>query len=248
MSKRDYYEVLGLGKGASEEEIKKAYRKLAMKYHPDRNPDDKEAEENFKEVNEAYEVLSDKNKRAQYDQFGHAGMGANGAGGFGGGFGGGGGFEDIVGDIFDMFGGGFGGGSRARRPQKGADIRVQVDLTFEEAVFGTEKEIKIKRDETCDTCDGLGAASEADVKTCTNCGGSGQVRVNQRTPFGVMQTVKTCDVCHGEGKTIEKPCETCGGKGTVRRERKININIPAGVDSDSVLPLRGEGQPGVLGG
>lgn len=247
MSKRDYYEVLGLEKGATEEEIKKAYRKQAMKYHPDRNPGDKEAEEQFKEVNEAYEVLSDKNKRAQYDQFGHAGMGNNGAGGFGGGFGGGG-FEDIFGDIFDMFGGGFGGGSRGRRPQKGADIRVQVDLTFEEAVFGTEKEIRVTRDETCDTCGGVGAASQSDVKTCSTCGGSGQVRVNQRTPFGVMQTVKTCDTCHGQGTTIEKPCETCNGQGTVRKDRKININIPAGVDSDSVLPLREEGQPGVLGG
>jgi molecular chaperone DnaJ len=245
MSKRDYYEVLGVEKNASEDEIKKAYRKMAMKYHPDRNPGDKDAEEHFKEVNEAYEVLSDQGKRSQYDQFGHAGMGANGAGGFGGGFGGGG-FEDIFGNIFDMFGGG--GASRARRPQKGADIRVQVDLTFEEAIFGSEKEIRIKRDETCNTCDGLGAVSESDVKTCSNCGGSGQVRVNQRTPFGVMQTVKTCDACHGEGKTIEKPCQTCHGTGTVRHERKINIKIPAGVDNDSVLPLRGEGQPGVLGG
>lgn len=244
MSKRDYYEVLGIDKGASEEEIKKAYRKLAMKYHPDRNPDNKEAEEHFKEVNEAYEVLSDKAKRTQYDQFGHAGMGA-GAGGFGGGGYGGGGFEDIFGDIFNMFGG---GGARGRRPQKGADIRAQVDLTFEEAVFGAEKEIHVTRDETCDTCDGLGAESAEHVKTCPNCGGSGQVRVNQRTPFGVMQTVRDCDQCGGEGKIIDEPCKTCGGRGTVRKERKITIQIPAGVDNDSVLPLRGEGQPGTLGG
>nr|WP_207740805.1 molecular chaperone DnaJ [Alkalibacter mobilis] len=245
MSKRDYYEVLGVEKNASEDEIKKAYRKLAMKYHPDRNPDDKVAEDNFKEVNEAYEVLGDKSKRSQYDQFGHAGMGS-GAGGFGG-FGGSG-FEDIFGDIFDMFGGGFSGGGRSRRPQKGQDIRIKVDLSFEEAVFGVEKEIKINRNEDCETCNGLGAESESDVKTCSNCGGSGQVKVNQRTPFGMMQTVKACDVCHGQGKIIDKPCKTCNGKGQVRKERKIKINIPAGVDNESVLPLRGEGEPGVLGG
>jgi molecular chaperone DnaJ len=245
MSKRDYYDVLGVSKGASEDEIKKAYRKLAMKYHPDRNPGDKEAEDNFKEVNEAYEVLSDSSKRSQYDQFGHAGMG-NGAGGFGG-FGGGAGFDDIFSDIFDMFGGGA-SGSRARRPQKGADIKVGVNLTFEEAVFGTEKDIKISREEECKTCHGTGAQSDSDVKTCDKCNGSGQVRVNQRTPFGVMQTVRTCDKCQGEGKIISKPCKTCGGKGTTRKEKSISINIPAGVEDGNVLPLRGEGEPGALGG
>ncbi|SHE33501.1 molecular chaperone DnaJ [Alkalibacter saccharofermentans] len=245
MSKRDYYEVLGVSKGASEDEIKKAYRKLAMKYHPDRNPEDKEAEENFKEVNEAYEVLSDSSKRSQYDQFGHAGMG-NGAGGFGG-FGGGAGFDDIFGDIFDMFGGGF-SGSRSRRPQKGPDIKVGITLDFEEAVFGVEKDIKISRDEECEVCHGSGAESGSDVKTCDKCNGSGQVRVNQRTPFGVMQTVKTCDKCHGEGKIVSKPCKACGGKGTKRKEKSISINIPAGVEDGNVLPLRGEGEPGTLGG
>lgn len=246
MSKRDYYEVLGISKGASSDEIKSAYRKLAMKYHPDRNPGDKEAEENFKEVNEAYEVLSDDSKRQQYDTFGHAGMG-NGAGGFGGGFSGGG-FEDIFSDIFDMFGGGGFSSGRRNTVQKGANLKVAINLSFEEAVFGISKEIKINRNETCHVCNGSGASGDDNVKTCNKCNGTGQVRVNQKTPFGVMQSIRTCDVCNGEGKVIEKPCENCGGKGVEKKTRKITVNIPAGVDNGSILPLRGEGEPGLNGG
>lgn len=246
MSKRDYYEVLGVDKNASEDDIKKAYRKMAMKYHPDRNPDNAEAEENFKEVNEAYEILSNSSKRTQYDQFGHAGMG-NGGGGYGGFGGGTGGFEDIFGDIFDMFGGGF-SGQRSNRPQKGADIKVGITLTFEEAVFGVEKEIKISRDEECEVCHGKGAEKESDIQTCDRCGGAGQIRVNQKTPFGVMQSVRTCDKCGGKGKTVSKPCTACGGQGTKRKEKVINVNIPSGVEDGSVLPLREEGELGTLGG
>lgn len=248
MSKRDYYEVLGVGKGASGEEVKSAYRKLAMKYHPDRNPGNKEAEESFKEVNEAYEVLSDDSKRSQFDQFGHAGMGNN--GGFGGGFSGGG-FEDIFSDIFDMFGGGGGGfssSSRRNAPQRGANLKVSIHLSFEDSVFGVEKEIKINRNEECSKCHGTGAKNDSDVHTCSKCNGTGQIRVNQKTPFGVMQTVRTCDKCNGEGKVIEKPCSNCNGKGIEKRTRKINLNIPAGVDNGSILPLRGEGEPGANGG
>ncbi|HCX65127.1 MAG TPA: molecular chaperone DnaJ [Eubacteriaceae bacterium] len=244
MSKRDYYEVLGLDKNAGEAEIKKAYRKLAMQYHPDRNPDDKEAEDRFKEVNEAYEVLGDADKKARYDQFGHAAFDQNGGGGFDGGAG----FDDIFSDIFDMFGGGFGGGGRSRRATKGADIKVKMDLTFEEAVFGTEKELRFMREEACSVCHGTGAKTKDDAKTCDKCGGSGQIRVNQRTPFGVMQSVKTCDKCGGDGTIIENPCDQCGGRKTERKEKSIKVNIPAGVDDNSVLPLRGEGHVGVDSG
>ncbi len=245
MSKRDYYEVLGVGKNATVAEIKSAYRKKAMKYHPDKNPGNKEAEESFKEVNEAYEMLSDDSKRGQYDQFGHAGMGNNGGGGFGGGSG----FEDIFSDIFDMFGGGgFSSASRKNAPQRGANLKVSIHLSFEESVFGVEKEIKINRNEECSTCNGTGAQDESSVHTCDKCKGAGQVRVNQKTPFGVMQSVRTCDKCNGQGKTIEKPCSNCNGRGIEKRTRKININIPAGADNGSILPLRGEGEPGVNSG
>lgn len=245
MSKRDYYEVLGLSKSASSDEIKSAYRKLAMKYHPDRNPGDKGAEESFKEVNEAYEVLSDEGKRKQYDSFGHAGMG-NGSGGFGGGFNGG--FEDIFSDIFDMFGGGGFSSSNRNAAQKGANLKVAVTLSFEEAVFGVSKDIKINRNETCHVCNGSGAVDDNNVHTCNKCNGTGQVRVNQKTPFGVMQSIRTCDECNGEGKIIDNPCSNCGGKGLEKKTRKISINIPAGVDNGSILPLRGEGEPGQNGG
>lgn len=245
MSKRDYYEVLGVDRGASPSEIKSAYRKLAMKYHPDRNPGDKEAEAKFKEINEAYEVLSDENKRRQYDQFGHAGMGGaggfNGAGGFGG-------FDDIFSDIFDIFGGGFSSSTRSNRPIKGKNLRVNLNLSFEEAVFGVKKDIKIKRKEECSKCNGTGAVNPSDIHTCGRCNGTGQVRVNQKTPFGVMQSIRTCDQCGGEGKIIANPCSNCAGSGYERRTRKISLNIPAGVDNSSILPLREEGEPGVNGG
>lgn len=250
--KRDYYEVLGLQKGASEDEIKKAFRKMAMKYHPDRNPGDKEAEEKFKEVNEAYGVLSDPDKKDKYDRFGHAGVDPNagfgGAGGFGG-FGGAGGFEDI----FDMFGGMFGGGgySQGRRrngPVKGRDIQKAVTITFEEAAFGTKKHIKLNKYVKCDTCSGTGAAPGTSKKTCPNCNGTGEVRTVQRTPFGQFQNISPCVQCGGTGEVIEKPCDSCGGTGKMRKDVTIAVDIPAGVDNDSVLTIRGQGEPGTNGG
>ncbi|MCX7780709.1 MAG: molecular chaperone DnaJ [Negativicutes bacterium] len=250
MSKRDYYEVLGVNKGASDDEIKKAYRKLARKYHPDVNRDNpKEAEEKFKEVNEAYEVLSDPNRRAQYDQFGHAAFdGAQGAGGFGG-FGGAaaGGFSDI----FDMFFGqsGFGfGGRRNYGPEKGADLRFDMEITFEQAAFGIETEVTLPRTEECQTCQGTGAAPGTHPETCPQCRGTGQVQVTQNTPFGRMVNVRTCERCRGEGKIILSPCRDCSGKGKIRRQRKIKVKIPAGVDNGSRLRVAHEGESGVRGG
>ncbi len=254
--KRDYYEVLGVEKSASADEIKKAYRKLAMKYHPDRNQGDKEAEEKFKEVNEAYEVLSDEQKRANYDQFGHAGVDGAGFGGsgFGGGFSGGG-FEDIFSDIFSSFGGGgfggfggFGGGSTRRGPSRGSDMKINLKLSLKEAAFGCEKKIKIKRQEACSACNGTGAENGEQPHTCDKCGGSGQVFIRQQTPFGTIQQNTVCDKCHGEGTIIDHPCHTCGGTGLEQKERTINIKIPAGVDNGSVLPLRGQGNTGARGG
>ncbi|MBQ0079267.1 MAG: molecular chaperone DnaJ [Eubacterium sp.] len=245
--KRDYYEVLGLQKGASDEEIKKAFRKLAMKYHPDRNPDDKEAEEKFKEINEAYAILSDPDKKDKYDRFGHAGVDPN-AGFGGGGFGGFGGFEDI----FDMFGGfgGFGGGGGRRRngPRKGNDIQKSMTIDFEEAAFGTKKEVKLTKYCKCGTCSGTGAAPGTSKKTCSRCGGSGEVRTAQRTPLGTFQSVSPCPDCGGTGEVNETPCSDCGGTGRVQDTVKISINIPAGVDTDSVIPIRGQGEPGINGG
>ncbi|MGL5245827.1 MAG: molecular chaperone DnaJ, partial [Sarcina sp.] len=253
MSKRDYYEVLGLQKGASDDEIKKAFRKSALKYHPDRNPGDKEAEEKFKELNEAYQVLTDPEKKAQYDQFGHAGM--DGAGGFGGGgFSGGFDFNDMggFGDIFEtFFGGGFGGGgssSRRNAPQRGSDLEYSLNITFEEAVFGVEKEISLTRTENCETCKGTGAKPGTTAKTCAKCGGSGQIRVTRQTPLGNFMSTTTCDACGGKGQTIESPCPDCKGKGSVRKNRKITVKIPAGVDTGNVIPLRGQGEHGVNGG
>lgn len=249
MSKRDYYDILGVDRNADEQTIKKAYRKLAMKYHPDRNPDDKEAEHKFKEASEAYEVLGNKEKRKMYDQFGHAGLGGNGQGGFGGGgFSGFGGFEDIFGDIFDMFGGGYSSGRKRNRPQKGADIKTEVKLTFEEAAFGIDKEIEIFRHEECESCKGTGAKPGSSSKTCPKCSGSGEVRYSQRTPLGQFVNVKTCDMCHGEGKIVEDPCDECKGEGKVRKRKKINVKIPAGVDDGSVITLRGAGEMGIKGG
>ena len=261
-AKRDYYEVLGVDKNATEEEIKKAYRKLAKKYHPDANPNNKEeAEAKFKEVNEAYENLSDPQKRKMYDQFG-----ANGPQGFGqGGFGGQGGyysyngsgfdgFSDFgdLGDIFSsFFGGGFGGrNSSARRngPSKGADLNVRMEITFEQAFMGVEKEIVITRDEECTVCHGTGAKPGTSPIKCPTCHGTGQVPQVQNTILGQMQTTRTCSACHGTGEIINEPCENCRGKGTVRKQPKIKVKIPAGIDDNQTVVLRGEGEPGKKGG
>ena len=246
--KRDYYEVLGVAKGASDDEIKKAYRKAAKASHPDLHPDDKEAEARFKEINEAYEVLSDPQKRARYDQFGHEDprMGGGGAG-----YGGFGGFEDI----FDMFGGfgGFGGGgrsaSRQNAPQRGADLQYTLQLTFEEAAFGCKKEFKFQRNATCDACKGSGAKAGTQPQTCSTCGGSGQQRVTMNSPFGQVQTMRTCQSCGGKGKVIKERCTKCSGSGFTRVTRTVTMNVPAGVDDgQNFKTIPGEGEPGRNGG
>lgn len=243
MSKRDYYEVLGISKDASADELKKAYRKLARQYHPDANPDDKESEVKFKEVAEAYEILSDEQKRASYDRFGHEGV--NGQGGFGGFEGFGGGF----GDIFDMFFNGGSSGSRRRHgPEKGSDLRADLQISFEEAVFGSEKEVKVSRNETCSTCNGSGASAGSTPKTCSSCEGRGQVQVSQNTPFGRIVQTRECDRCKGTGRIIEKPCPNCRGAGQVRRSRDIKVRVPAGVDNGTRLRVTGEGEAGLRGG
>ena len=248
-NKRDYYEVLGVEKGASAEEIKKAYRKLAMKYHPDRNPDNKEAEEMFKEIGEAYEVLSDSDKRARYDQFGFAGVDPNynagGAGGYGdfGGFGGFGDFGDIFGSIF-------GGGStrsNPNAPRRGENVGSRLDLTFEEAAFGCEKEVTATRIENCAKCNGSGSADGV-VETCSQCRGTGQVRTTQNFMGMSVQSTAPCPKCNGQGKIIKTPCTTCRGKGKVRRSPKIKVKIPAGVDHGTTVRVRGEGCVGFNGG
>lgn len=247
MSKRDYYEVLGVAKGATDAEIKKAYRKLARKYHPDVSQDNKEeAEAKFKEVSEAYEILSDSEKRSRYDQFGHAGTDPNGFGA--GGFGGAGADFGGFGDIFDMFFGGGAGGARRSGPQKGGDLRYDMELSFQEAAFGLEKDIEIMRTENCDECGGSGAAPDSQVKTCPTCHGSGQIQYTQNTPFGRIVQSRTCNSCHGEGKIIEKPCPACHGRGKVRRNRTIHVKIPAGIDNDSRMRVAGQGEPGAKGG
>ena len=255
--KRDYYEVLGVDKSVSEDELKKAYRKAAKKYHPDLNPGDAAAEKSFKEVNEAYEVLSDKEKRARYDQFGHAGVDPNfNAGGnpFGGGFGGGfGGFEDFdLGDILgSMFGGGFGGGSSRRNPnapRRGADTAANVVISFEEAAKGCKKKVDVTRIENCDECDGSGAKKGTSPKTCPNCHGSGYVTTVQRTPFGAMQSQSPCQQCRGSGKIIDDPCPRCAGKGRIRRTVTKEVEIPAGIDDSQVINVRGGGDAGANGG
>ncbi len=250
MAKRDYYEVLGVSKTATDEEIKKAYRKLARQYHPDVNKDNpKEAEAKFKEVNEAYSVLSDSQKRSAYDNYGHAANDPNfGAGGFGGGYGDFG--FDGFGDIFDMFFGGGGGRSSRQRngPQRGNDLRYDMEITFEEAAFGKETTIEIPRTEVCPTCKGNMAKPGTPIKTCSNCNGTGQVQVTQNTAFGRFVNVRTCEKCQGEGKTIETPCTECGGSGRVRKNRKIEVKIPAGVESGSRLRVSNEGEAGTRGG
>lgn len=247
-TKRDYYEVLGVNKDASGDELKKAYRKLAMKYHPDRNAGgEKESEAKFKEINEAYEVLSDSEKRRMYDQFGHAGVNGapGGEGGFGGGFSGFGGFDDIFSEIF---GGGFGGSARRQGPRKGPDVRVNVTLTFMEAAFGVSVPIEVLRTEECETCGGSGAEAGTGTKTCSRCNGTGELRYAQRSLFGETISVRECDSCRGKGKVHEKPCGTCKGHGIVRKKKKIDIKIPAGVETGNVMTLRGEGDLGAKGG
>ena len=252
--KRDYYEVLGVSKGASDDEIKKAYRKLAKQYHPDLNPGDKTAEAKFKEVNEAYEVLSDKEKRAKYDQFGHAGVDPNFGAGAGGPFGGFGGadFGDIdLGDIFgSFFGGGFGGGSSSRRngPMKGDTLRAGVTITFEEAAFGCEKEIILNRDETCETCHGSGCEPGTTAEICPNCRGTGTVRIQRGGGAFTFATTASCPKCNGTGKIIHQPCKSCNGSGSVRKQRKITVKIPAGIDNGQAVSLRGQGGAGRNGG
>ena len=251
-NKRDYYEVLGVQKGASEEEIKKAYKKMARKYHPDLNPGDKDAEEKFKEVNEAYEVLSDSEKKARYDQFGFAGVDPNfGAGG--GGYGGGAGFDfGDLGDIFgSFFGGGFGGGQTRRNPnapQRGESIRMNLTISFEEAAFGCEKELELDRYESCETCRGSGAAPGTSPETCPDCGGSGVVQTRRQTPMGVFASTAPCSRCGGRGKIIKEPCKDCRGSGVVRRRRKIQASVPAGIDNGQTISIRGQGHAGKNGG
>ena len=245
-NKRDYYEVLGIDKSADESAIKRAYRTLAKKYHPDMNPGDKEAERKFKEVNEAYDVLSDPDKKAKYDQYGHAAFEPGGMGG-GSGFGGFGDMGFDISDIFSSFFGGGGGGSR-RGPVRGEDINVHLTLTFEEAVFGVKKEISYQRIQKCSKCGGNGAAKGTSPKTCPTCGGSGRVRVQQRTPLGIMQTQKTCDACRGSGKIVEQPCDACHGNGYVRATKKLEVSIPAGIDDGQRVVLGGQGSDGREGG
>ena len=252
--KRDYYEVLGVSRSASEDEIKKAYRKLAKQYHPDLNPGNAEAEQKFKEVNEAYEVLSDSNKKARYDQFGFAGVDPNYGAGAGGG-GGFGGFTDFdfgdLGDIFgSFFGGGFGGSTRSSRsgPQRGESIRVGVTVSFEEAAFGCEKEVTVDRVDQCPTCKGSGCEPGTTPEVCTQCGGSGQVQQRRQTPMGVFATTTTCPKCGGRGKIIHSPCKDCNGTGQQRKRKTIQVNIPAGIDNGQTISLRGQGNAGRNGG
>ena len=251
-NKRDYYEVLGVGKDASADEIKKAYRKLAMKYHPDQNAGDATAEAKFKEVGEAYKILSDDEKRARYDQYGFAGVDPNfgaGAGGYGGGFGGGGfgGFGDF-GDIFsEFFGGGGSRGASQNAPRRGENIMSRLELTCEEAAFGCEKEVATPRIENCTVCNGSGS-SDGVIETCTQCGGRGQVRSVQNFMGMQMQSTTTCPRCNDRGKVIKTPCNTCKGKGKVRKTNRVNVKIPAGVDAGQSVRVRGEGCVGTNGG
>lgn len=257
MAKRDYYEVLGIGKDADEGAVKKAYRKLALKYHPDRNPDDKEAEEKFKEAAEAYEVLSDDQKRARYDRYGHAGVSGNGGGG---GFSGGGmTMEDIFqqfGDIFgdggspfdSFFGGGAGRGRGRSAGQRGSNLRIKVALTLEEIASGVTKKIKVKKQVNCTSCNGSGAKDSSSVKTCTTCRGAGYVRQVKNTFLGQMQTTVTCPTCNGSGQQVTAKCATCGGDGRMQGEETMEIEIPAGVEEGMQLSLRGKGNAGAKGG
>lgn len=244
--KRDYYEILGVGRNATDAELKKAYRTLAKQYHPDVNQENKDAEAKFKEISEAYAVLSDTEKRQKYNQFGHEAFSGNGGGG-GFDFSGFGGFEDI----FEAF---MGGGSFGRRqsqrggPQRGSDLKYSMDIAFEEACFGVEKEIQITRQQTCQTCSGSGAKQGTSKETCKSCGGTGQVKVAQNTVFGQFASVRACDSCRGEGSIIKSPCSDCGGKGKIPKKSRISLTIPAGIDDGQTISLRGEGEPGTKGG
>jgi molecular chaperone DnaJ len=243
MSKRDFYEILGVNRDASDDEIKKAYRKLAMKYHPDRNPDNPKAEEHFKEAKEAYEILSDGQKRAAYDQYGHAGVDPQ--AGMGGGFGGGGGFADAFGGIFDeIFGGRGGGGGGRSNVYRGADLRYNLEISLEQAAHGTETKIRIPTMEECETCHGSGAKPGTQPKTCPTCNGAGQVRLQQ----GFFSIQQTCPKCHGTGRIIPDPCKDCGGAGRVKQHKTLSVKIPAGVDEGDRIRLSGEGEHGVNGG
>lgn len=248
--KRDYYEVLGVDKGADDATIKKAYRQLAKKYHPDMNPGDKEAEKKFKEASEAYAVLSDPDKRRQYDQFGHSAFEGGGAGG---GFGGfdfsGADFSDIFGDIFgDFFGGGSRGGARNNGPMKGANLRTSVRISFEQAVFGVDKELDLNLKDTCRTCNGSGAKPGTSPETCRKCGGRGQVVTQHSTPFGTIRNSQVCPDCGGTGKTIKEKCPDCHGSGYISSRKKIQVSIPAGIDNGQSVRIRDKGEPGVNGG
>lgn len=247
--KRDYYEVLGVDRGADDASIKKAYRQLAKKYHPDMNPGDEEAEKKFKEASEAYAVLSDPEKRRQYDQFGHAAFEGGGAGGFSGFDFGGADFSDIFGDIFGDF---FGGGSRSSRgsngPMKGANLRTSVRISFSEAVFGVEKELDLNLKDTCKTCNGTGAKPGTSPETCRRCGGRGQVVTQHQTPFGTIRNSQVCPDCNGTGKTIKDKCPDCHGTGYISGRKKIQVSIPAGIDNGQSVRIRDKGEPGVNGG
>ena len=248
--KRDYYEVLGVDKGADDATIKKAYRQLAKKYHPDMNPGDKEAEKKFKEASEAYAVLSDPDKRRQYDQFGHSAFEGGGAvGGFGGFDFSGADFSDIFGDIFgDFFGGGSRGGARNNGPMKGANLRTSVRISFEQAVFGVEKELDLNLKDTCKTCNGSGAKPGTSPETCRKCGGRGQVVTQHSTPFGTIRNSQVCPDCGGTGKTIKEKCPDCHGSGYISSRKKIQVSIPAGIDNGQSVRIRDKGEPGVNGG
>ena len=250
--KRDFYEVLGVKKGVSEDELKKAYRKLAKENHPDLHPGDKECEARFKEINEAYEVLSDPDKRAKYDQFGHAAFdpsqGFGGGGGFGG-FEGFGGFGDIFSDIFGGgFGFGGGGGRNPNAPRKGDNLRATVNIKFEEAAFGVKKEVFVSKIEQCPDCKGTGCAEGTTAEVCPDCKGTGTVMSTKRTPFGMVQSSEQCPKCKGRGKIIHSPCKTCRGMGSVRRQHKVTVSVPAGIDDGQTISLRGQGNAGLNGG
>ena len=249
--KRDFYEVLGVKKGASEDELKKAYRKLAKENHPDLHPGDKECEARFKEINEAYEVLSDPDKRAKYDQFGHAAFDPSqgfGGGGFGG-FEGFGGFGDIFSDIFGGgFGFGGGGGRNPNAPRKGDNLRATVNIKFEEAAFGVKKDVFVAKIEQCPDCKGTGCAEGTTAEICPDCKGSGTVMSTKRTPFGMVQSSEQCPKCKGRGKIIHSPCKTCRGIGSVRRQHKVSVSIPAGIDDGQTISLKGQGNAGLNGG
>ena len=252
-TKRDYYEVLGVARDADDATIKKAYRQLAKKYHPDANPGDKEAEAKFKEASEAYSVLSDAEKRKQYDQFGHAAFENGGGGGYGGGFSGFSGFDGDMDDIFgDLFGGMFGGSrrssSRYNGPMQGASVQTSVHLSFEEAIFGCEKEIEISFKEECASCHGSGAKAGTSPETCSKCQGKGKIRYTQQSMFGTVQNIADCPDCRGTGKVIRDKCPDCRGTGYITRRKKLKVNIPAGIDSGQSIRVSGQGEPGVNGG